>query len=151
MAGYLSRIFMISCKIALFMKTVTWNTCKKQTAILLQDDNCILNDKIRSVFRYEPSHVDISEKLGNFLCYWSQNHAVADSSTWLKDSSRYTFHYRKSITVNVLSKASRARQRNRAVSGGCPISSMVTVNIYVQRLYRELNWYRKNYAWLVNS
>ena len=26
------------------------------------------------------------------------------------------------------------------LTGGCPISSMVTVNIYVQHLYRELNF-----------
>ena len=34
----------------------------------------------------------------------------------------------------------RARQRNRAVSGGCAISSMVKVNIMVNILYRELNY-----------
>ena len=28
---------------------------------------------------------------------------------------------------------------NGPVTGGCPISSMVTVNIYGQHLYRELN------------
>ena len=61
------------------------------------------------------------------------------SETYLKDSSRYTFHYRNSITITALSQASRARQRNRAVSAGCPISSMVKVNIMVNILYRELN------------
>ena len=58
---------------------------------------------------------------------------------YLKDSSRYKFHYRNSITITALSQASRARQRNRAVSAGCPISSMVKVNIMVNILYRELN------------
>ena len=36
--------------------------------------------------------------------------------------------------------AARANE-NGPVTGGCPISSMVTVNIYVQHLYRELNLY----------
>ena len=59
-------------------------------------------------------------------------------------SSRYTFHYRISFLVNVNKKASRARQRKWAVSGGCPISSMVTVIIYGQHLvYRELNFVRR--------
>ena len=35
--------------------------------------------------------------------------------------------------------ASRANE-NGPVTGGCPISSMVTVNIYGQHLYRELNF-----------
>ena len=34
--------------------------------------------------------------------------------------------------------ATRANE-NGPVIGGCPISSMVTVNIYGQHLYRELN------------
>ena len=34
--------------------------------------------------------------------------------------------------------AARAN-KNGPVTGGCPISSMVTVNIYGQHLYRELN------------
>ena len=50
-----------------------------------------------------------------------------------------TFHYSNSITITALSQASRARQRNRAVSAGCSISSMIMVNIMVNILYRELN------------
>ena len=60
------------------------------------------------------------------------------------------FHYLKSITVTVLSQASRARQQNWAVSGGCPISIMVMVNIYVQHLYRELNLYFDKVIWLTH-
>ena len=55
----------------------------------------------------------------------------------LQDSSAYTFHYSNSITITALSQASRARQRNRAVSAGCPISSMVKVNIMDNILYRD--------------
>ena len=36
--------------------------------------------------------------------------------------------------------AARAKEKG-PLTGGCPISSMVTVNIYVQLLYRELNFY----------
>ena len=67
----------------------------------------------------------------------------SDNFIPLKDSSRYTFHYRNSITITALSQASRARQRNRAVSGGCSISIMVKVNIMVNILYRELNFVQK--------
>ena len=35
--------------------------------------------------------------------------------------------------------AARANE-NGPVTGGCPISSMVTVNIHGQHLYRELNY-----------
>ena len=56
-----------------------------------------------------------------------------------EESSRYTFHYRKSITVNVLSKASRACQRKMAVTVGCPIiiTFIITFtgNICVRELY----------------
>ena len=72
--------------------------------------------------------------------FWSEVWNCCNNYFFTKNTNKYILDYRtvpdiRSITVTVLSKASRTCQRNRVVSGG----SMVTVNIYVQHLYRELN------------
>ena len=45
--------------------------------------------------------------------------------------------------------AARANE-NGPVTGGCPISNMVTANNYGQHLYRELNSLQLNFPALVN-
>ena len=50
-----------------------------------------------------------------------------------------------SVTVNLdryhtSNRLAAHTNENGPVTGGCPISSMVTVNIHGQHLYRELNY-----------
>ena len=71
-----------------------------------------------------------------YVVIWIFDHPPPLRSS-IKESSRYTFHYRYHITNRLAAPANE----NGPVTGGCPISSMVTVNIHGQHLYRELNLY----------
>ena len=59
---------------------------------------------------------------------------LANPNHFIIVTPKYKIHH----TTNRL--AAHANEKG-PVTGGCPISSMVTVNIHGQQLYRELNLY----------